>query len=101
MTVNIGASDKVKAIIRSVLESRFGDIEIHDIMIRAEEDDGGDRILFVKVILEGKPRILDPKETIGMPRRLIPLIEDAGETGFPVMSYIAKSELESLKAGAS
>ena len=84
---------ELKRIVRSVLESRFEDIDIVSINITPDFDEDGDKIIIVKVVFDSDMKKLDARETSGLLRRILPQIEDIGETGFPILSFIAKSEL--------
>ena len=88
------ASDEdIIKVIKSVLRSRFRDIEISSIEVAPDVDEDGDKILAIKVIFSATQKILDSGETSGLVRRILPKMEKIGETRFPIFSFIAKSEM--------
>lgn len=91
--------EQIRDIVLSVLRSRFRDIEIHSIDVTTDLDEDGDKVFVVKVVFDGTGKTLDARETSGLVRRILPKMEEIGETGFPIMSFIAKSELGKAGAG--
>lgn len=91
------ATDKdIINVIKSVFTSRFGDIDISSIEITPEVDEDGDQILAVTIIFSATKLNLDSRETSGLVRRILPKMEQIGETRFPIFSFIAKSEMGKL-----
>jgi hypothetical protein len=91
----------IRDIIRTLLESRFDDVEIVSVNVRPDLDTDGDPVLFITIVFDGKKKQLDPRKTSGLVRRLLPKMKEAGEEGFPVFSFIAKSELGKIKPDAA
>ena len=92
--------ERIEEIVRSVLKSRFDDLEILSINVTPDFDEDGDKIIVVKVVFDGERKTLNALETSGLVRRILPLMEkigEIGETGFPILSFIAKSELGKTK----
>lgn len=88
------AIDKqVEDVIAAVLEERFGTAKIVSVDVKPDVDEEGERVLFVNVVFNAGKKPLDARETSGLARRVLPKIEQLGETGFPVFSFIAQSEL--------
>lgn len=86
----------LKGVIREVLADHFENIVIVSVKVEPDFDEDGDPILLVEVVFDGKARRLDPDKTSSVLRRLRPRIADFGGA-FPVISYIAKSELSKAK----
>ena len=92
---------RVKEIVESVLRSRFKDIDFSVIDIRPDVDEDGQRVLYVKIGFDSKTKFLDAGETSGLLRRILPKMEETGEHGFPILSFIAKSELGKMSSDAA
>lgn len=93
--------EKIKDLVGTVISERFDNMDIVAINVRPDFDDDGDDIITISVIFDGNKRKLDPKKTSSVLRYLLPKIRAAGERGFPVMSFIAKSELGSVSPEAA
>ncbi|MCG8356407.1 MAG: hypothetical protein MI920_12620 [Kiloniellales bacterium] len=93
--------EQIKSIVLSVLESRFKDIEIYSIEVTPDVDEDGDRVFAVKIVFDGSRTTLDARETSSLVRRILPMMEKIGERGFPIMSFIAKSELGKSSPGSA
>lgn len=87
----------IRKIVESVLRTRFGDVEIVSVDVRPDVDASGDRILLITIVFDAKEKGLDARETSSLARRILPKMQAVGEEGFPVFSFIAKSELGKLK----
>ncbi|MCA8906401.1 MAG: hypothetical protein KDA49_18185 [Rhodospirillaceae bacterium] len=94
--------EQVKAIFRSVLEERFDDVEIVSVDIEPGFDHDGDPILNVRVIFDGKRKVVDGHKVASFWRHLRSRLDQEGRTDvpFPVISYIAKSEWKNAGATA-
>ena len=92
--------EKVKEIFRSVLKERFDDVEIVSVDIQPGFDHDGDPILNVRVIFDGTRKVVDGHKVASFWRHLQSRLDQEGQTDipFPVMSYIAKSDLENAAA---
>lgn len=98
------AKDRVQVIsdmVRRLLHDRFDDVEIVSVDVRPDVDADGDRVLFITVVFDGKRKQLDSQKTSGLARHLLPEMQEAGENGFPIFSFIAKSELAKVKPDAA
>lgn len=84
---------EIEQIIRSVLCEKFSDVEIESIEALPDVDEDGEKVIVVKVVFDGNRKKLDAKKVSGVARSVLPKLEEAGESGFPIMSFIAKSEL--------
>ena len=83
---------KVRQIVRETLEEKFPKIKIVGINVSEHKDDEGGLILEIRVIFEAGKDKFDPKEIGELPRLIIPKLDKAKETGFPVFSFISKSD---------
>lgn len=83
----------LEAAVRDVLDARFPDSTFSDLRLRLDRDDDGEELVFIDVIMAGKGGSLDPHRTAGLARHLIARFESIGETAFPVVSFIAESDL--------
>ena len=81
---------KVKDVIEETLRERCGDV-FELIAVRPDFDQYGDEILVIKAIFD-KDR-LDAQKTPGLIRHLRPKLAEVGTEAFPIISFIAKSEL--------
>lgn len=101
MAANAQRIGKIEKIVRNVLSERFENVEIESISVVFDVDEDGDDILRVKVIFDGQTKHLDARKASGVLRHLRPKIAEIGEDAFPIMSYIAKSELGKHKTEAA
>lgn len=94
--------EKIKQIFRSVLEERFDDVDIVSVDIEPGFDHDGDPVLNVRVIFDGKRKVVDGHKVVTFRRHLRERLaqEGQGEVPFPIMTYIAKSDLTDAGAAA-
>jgi hypothetical protein len=95
---------KVAQIVKQTLGARFPEVQV--IRIRVEEDfDADDKaILRIDITFKTKSANFDLAKLRELPRLIMPKLKEAKETkeaGFPLFSYIAKSELGKQKAARS
>lgn len=83
-------------VVKSVLKSRFRNINILSIDITPDVDEDGDQVLIVRVVFDAEEKRLDISETSGLVRRILPKMKAVGETRFPIFSFIAKSEMRKI-----
>ena len=81
---------RVKDIVESTLRERCGNV-FELIAVRPDFDEYGREILFIKAVFNIDR--LGSERTSGLIRHLRPKLEDAGTEAFPVISFIAKSEI--------
>ena len=93
--------NRIRDVVRSVLEERFDNLNVLAINIKPDVDVDGDEIISIRVVFDGKKKRLDPKKTSSILRHLIPKIRESGETGFPTMSFVSKSDLGKLPPEAA
>lgn len=87
--------------VRELSSKQFGEIKIVTINVRPTIGADGDKIFQISLVYEGKPKRLDPEKTIGLTRKLLDRLSGAGETGFPILSFIAQSDLGKTKPEAA
>jgi hypothetical protein len=86
--------NKIRDIVRELVAGELAPVEVLDVSIEETIDRDGDEYLSVGVLYDGVPKDLNYKKTVSMHRLLRPrLLERAGETAFPVISYISRSDL--------
>lgn len=88
---------RIGEIVRSFLDKTFEGVKIVAVNVRTRTDAEGDEVYDIHVVVGPGSRALDPKKMAGLVRQIRPNLEDAGEHGFPVFSFIDKSELGTLK----
>ena len=81
---------KIKDVIEQTLRERCGDV-FELIAVRPDFDQYGDEILVIKAIFNEDR--LGAQRTSGLIRHLRPKLAEVGTEAFPVLSFIAKSEL--------
>ncbi len=99
--LQVADREKLRKVIESVLRERFDNVEIETVSIESDFDEDGDAILRVKVIFDGEKKQLDARIASGVLRHMRPKMAEIGEEAFPVISYIAKSEIEDKKPAAA
>ena len=92
--------DRAKGVIQSVLKERFRDVEIVSVDIDDDFDEDGDSLLMITVVFNSATETLDPGETSSLTRRLLPKLAEIGEKAFPIVSFVAESELRRSRSGA-
>jgi len=82
-------------IVRATLEERFPDARIDSVDIEDDRDADGEPILNIRVVFEAAGDRLDAREASSFVRYLRNRLahEDARDMPFPVLSFIAKSDL--------
>ena len=81
---------RVKDIVESTLRERCGNV-FEVIAVRPDFGEYGDEILVIKAVLDKD--LLGAERTSGLIRHLRAKLAEAGTEAFPVISFIAKSEL--------
>lgn len=87
-------TQELGAIIETVLHEIFNGLALDVVKIERDTDEFGDGILRVRVVFDSHGDVLDPPKTASVVRHLRPRMAELGEDAFPVMFYIAKSELK-------
>ena len=81
---------RVKDVVEATLREQYGNV-FELISVRPDFDEYGDEILVIKAVF-GKDG-LGGQRTSGLIRHLRPKLAEVGTEAFPVISFIAKSEL--------
>jgi hypothetical protein len=92
---------EVRDIVRETLEKQFPKIKIARIDVAEHIDDDGDEILEINVIFEAEEKDFNPAELNELPRLIRPKLAEAKEHGFPLFSFIAKSDLRKMGSEAA
>jgi hypothetical protein len=85
--------EKIEEIVRDTLTAEFQKIQFSDVQVREELDSDGDRILHVYVIFEGAPKHADIRKLSGAVRHVRPKLTEAGETAFPLFSFLSRDDV--------
>lgn len=93
-------SETVLKIVEEILSDRLGSIEIKSVEITPDVDFDGDDILRVEVVFLSETKWIPPEATRGLIRRIRPKLSDVGEYAFPIMSFIADSEMKRKETAA-
>jgi len=92
----------VQKIVREILATRFPKIKIVTIKVVEDEDYVGTSLLRIDITFKAKDGDFDPARMRELPRLIMPKLKEAEETkdmGFPLLSFIAASELGKHKSG--
>ena len=85
--------EKARRVIEKLLREQYEGVVFDKISIRPEIDGDGDEFLWVKVVYDGRPEDARALTVVGLIRELRPKLEEADIEAFPVISYIARSDL--------
>ena len=91
----------VEAAIRETVHARFPKMRIVRINTRQHTDDEGDRIIDITVVYDADKKDFDPAKLRELPRLLMPKLAKVKEDGFPLFSFVARSDLGKLKPEAA
>ncbi|MEO0411020.1 MAG: hypothetical protein AAF221_04155 [Pseudomonadota bacterium] len=99
MNLTIERRQEIEGVIREVLKKKLSGVSINAVDIAPDFDEFGDPILRVKVIYKDQGKT--PLQGLsGLVRNIRPSLSRMQEERFPVMSFIASSEMEALKSEA-
>lgn len=95
---NRGRSDinDIKGPIDDVVRKHIHSGNVVNVIVERKDD--VDDVIIVNIIFEAKRNKLDVKETSQLSRHVWKRLIELGETGFPSLSFIAKSEAGKLAA---
>jgi hypothetical protein len=93
-------NQQLKDVVKQALNQDFANIKILDVRIRKDVDADGDDILLVDVLFAGKPKAMAQHVSSAF-RDVKKDLEELGENAFPVMSFIAQSEMRAKKFAAA
>lgn len=89
-------------IVRKVVLERFDDVETAEIRIDHGKDQDGDPVIYVKIVLEDADmEKIEAGRAVGMVRHFLPKMIKAGYEGFPIPSFIKRSELRKQTSEAA
>ena len=89
------ARETVRDLIDSTVRERLAGTRINDVRVVEGKDDEGDDVIFVTVIYDQKGG-LDASKTATIVRHIRHKISDP-TIGFPIITYVSKSDAASLK----
>jgi hypothetical protein len=93
-------NERVKGIVAAVVRERLPKIRVVSIEVRDYTDDEDNRLFAIDVVFKGKRSDFDAAMLRALPRYIVAEFDKANEPGFPILSFIAKSEMEKQKADA-
>ena len=85
--------ETVRGAIFDALSRTLRAVKILDVRLSEDVGPEGEDVLRIDVIFEGDPQKIDPRLISGMVRTLRPVLEEAHESAFPLISLISKSDL--------
>lgn len=98
----LASFDKIRDIVRNVLTERFPKIRVVSINVRdAYSDDGEADLLEVSIVFEAKKDDFKPEQVPDCLTAIVERLEESDETRFPILSFIAKSDLGKTKPEAA
>lgn len=83
----------LKRIIEAVFKDHFDEVTIESVTVAHDIDEDGDAILRIAVIFNGKAKQLNAERASGLLRHMRPKMAEIGEDAFPIISFIAKSDI--------
>jgi hypothetical protein len=84
---------KLTKIVEDTIAEEFGNVRFLGVKVVLGHDADGDEILRIKLLYDGAPDDLDIKKVGSLVRILRPkLLGLAGESAFPVISYISNAD---------
>lgn len=92
---------RVTRAVRSVLEDVFPKIEITSINVAEHFDDDGEKVIEIQVVFDADDRDFDPRRLGELPRLIMPKLDKLKEDGFPLFSFVSKSDLGKKKTAAA
>lgn len=86
--------DQARKVIDEAIRTRYRDVPFLKITVTPDIDEDGEEFLWVKAIYDGQPANIDTRKSLTMVRHIRPKLADVAVEAFPVISYIAKSDLK-------
>ena len=83
-----------RTVIDEAIRTRYGDVPFVKITVTSDTDQDGEEFLWVKAIYDGEPENIDTRKSVTMVRHIRPKLAAAAIDAFPVISYIARSDLK-------
>ena len=94
------APANVEQTIESVVQSRFPGGKIESITVRRDVDYDGDPILAIEVVVQ-TGHAIDTRRATGLARHIRSALANIGESSFPLLSFISKTEAGKIKTAAA
>lgn len=85
--------EEVERTIVEVLNDQFDGVVFTKIYITPDRDDEGDEYLLVDAIVDDKQKWPETEKKVGLIRHMCPKLAEVGTEAFPIISFLAKSEL--------
>ncbi len=92
--------EQVRKIVKETLSGEYDHIRIVDVKVHEDVDSDGDSVLRVDVIFDGVPREADARKMSGAVRKLRPKLDRIRQAGFPLLSFISRSDYQTGHASA-
>lgn len=94
-------SDDVQLVVNEVVRERLGNNHIVSVSTNRDDDDFiDDDTLWVTVVIENELPDSAFSGEIELVRHLRPRLDQVGESGFPVISFMSRSEAEEASEAA-
>jgi hypothetical protein len=92
----------IATLIETVIRDRLGNRAVEHVRVEPDRDFDGDSIFRVTVVLSDEDeRNLDARRALGTTRHIRHKLIEANETGFPILSFVAKSEMPDMRPEAA
>lgn len=92
---------RVEEIVGKVIRKRLSDTRIVSINVRLGRDHLGERIYRISVVFDSPKNRLDSDKTLGLVRLIRAELREGEDAPFPIISFIAKSDLGKLSPEAA
>ena len=96
--MNAQALEQATRVIDETIRARCDGVPFVEITVTPDIDEDGEEFLWVKAIYDGDPTSIDTRKSVTMVRHIRPKLDEVDVTAFPVISYVAQSDLEGLGA---
>jgi hypothetical protein len=90
----------IEKVVQEVASQRFPEGRIMSVRTARDTDFSGDPVLVIQIVIDTGKAHIDTKRASGLTRHLRSKLAEVGEFGFPLLSFISKSDAGNLKAEA-
>ena len=94
------ALNQARRVIDDGMRNHHREIQFVKVSVRPDIDHDGDEFLWVKAVYDGKPADIDLGKSISIVRHLRLKLAEVDVEAFPVVSYVAKSDLKKAELEA-
>lgn len=94
-------SEMVEAVVRKALRASFPKVKVVDVTVQSDEDDDGENVVNIMVVIQAKKADLDPKAIPAFVRKVIEALKEEKEDRFPLFNFVSKSDLGKMKSEAA